>query len=88
MSSEDKSSPVSAIKFSLHKVSQGKSNNNLKTELLPTECMSIIMLGKQLCEAVGDFDLCHSQLNVILQHCIVYAQATWDSISFHFLPFL
>ena len=44
--------------------------------------MSIIMLGKQLCEAVGDFDLCHSQLNVILQHCIVYAQATWDSSPF------
>ena len=46
------------------------------------------MLGKQLCEAVGDFDLCHSQLNVILQHWIVYAQATWDSSPFHFLPFL
>ena len=40
------------------------------------------MLGKQLCEAVGDFDLCHSQLNVILQHCIVNAQATWDSSPF------
>ena len=42
------------------------------------------MLGKQLCGAVGDFDLCHRQLNVMLWYCIVYIQATWDCSPFHF----